>query len=275
MTMLSKLTFSEEHLARASFICRHPRLDQSDMDIRQAVKLIESEGRTEWKEIIEELPGVLRASRYLAHIQHDAKEPACFYPERMYVVNALILGKPVKGHEFSKLRRYTTWEGKLKEYPAPYLINGKIDFMLETFWGEYRLYDPVNAMAKFLCHFMEIHPFGDGNGRTAKLFLWLALRMLLPDIKLTHYPKYENWCTWLMNWRGPWGSFHRIYKWIGRLAPKAFLPWARMPKNIDPSWIRQPYHPNPRWLEVDREAETESSTTESSTPDSDSDFDFD
>ncbi|KXJ19727.1 hypothetical protein AC249_AIPGENE21504 [Exaiptasia diaphana] len=192
------------------------------MDIRQAVKLIESEGRTGWKEIIEELPGVLRASRYLAHIQYDAKEPACFYPERMCAVNALVLGKPVKGHEFSKLRRYTTWEGKLKEYPAPYLIN--------------------------------------------------ALRMLLPDMKLAHYPKYEDWCTWVMNWRGPWGSFHKIYKWIGRLAPEAFLAWARTPKDIDPFWIRQPYHPNPRWLEVDREAETESSTSDS---DSDSDFAFD
>lgn len=81
-------------------------------------------------------------------------------------VNKLVCGNG----QYSLTQRYTTFKGKTILYDEPWKIPYKMDNLVQKVKS-----NSIDA-SEFLMRFLKIHPFNDGNGRTAKLLTFFITK---------------------------------------------------------------------------------------------------
>ena len=156
-------------------------------------------------------------------------------------VNRLVRGRLDMG--YSTRPRYTSFDGKTHHYPNENLEGQLITICdnLNSWIWRYRssglsLEWLLCGVARFVHAFLELHPFPDGNGRTARLLYAYVMESLgVPYPPHVSHP--DDWgtrCsvdvsddpTGQMNWR---------IQWVGaageeaeKLAEKARLDWCKI-----------------------------------------------
>jgi fido (protein-threonine AMPylation protein) len=139
-----------------------------------------------------ETAGFSDAWRYAKSLKHSHKitKPSIneYHLEHLHKLLFASMTKTQNNHlkiipgKYSTGFRTTTFRGVPYEYAMPYNIEREMKFLFhDTYlkWDEIheqRRHYPQTAllahmdlMAWFIIHFLEIHPFGDGNGRTVRL----------------------------------------------------------------------------------------------------------
>lgn len=87
---------------------------------------------------------------------------------------------------FSEQRRITTFKGELHEYPRPDDMGKEVDLVLDRFnslfFGSTRKTDKreelkgiIKSLAWLLFEMLDLHPFGNGNGRLFRSFCYYVL----------------------------------------------------------------------------------------------------
>ena len=156
-------------------------------------------------------------------------------------VNRLVRGRLDSG--YSTHPRYTSFDGKTHHYPYENLEEQLIaicDRLNSWIWqyrrGGLTLEWLLCGVARFVHAFLELHPFPDGNGRTARLIYAYVMESLgLPYPPHVSHP--EGWGTrcsvevaedpaGMMKWwvRWEWETGQQVEE----LAEKARLDWCKI-----------------------------------------------
>lgn len=86
--------------------------------------------------------------------------------------------------------------------PPHYLINEKMEHMMELYNNEWQELHPIRRAALLHAYFVGIHPFSDGNGRTSRLIMNFELMkagytfaIVEKDDRLKYYDALDKYHT--------------------------------------------------------------------------------
>jgi Fic family protein len=108
--------------------------------------------------------------------------------------------------------------------PASFLVESEMNLFLEWYRTEGVVLHPVERAARVHADFVKIHPFVDGNGRTARLLMNQELMKAgFPPAVLTVENRLEYYKTLdLAHVRGDYIPFFDL---IARFVEEGFKPW--------------------------------------------------
>ncbi|MEA1961420.1 MAG: Fic family protein [Bacillota bacterium] len=108
--------------------------------------------------------------------------------------------------------------------PQHFLIKEQMEKLIERYNTEWQRFHPIERAAMLHGEFVKIHPFVDGNGRTARLLLNFALMKAgFPPviIKKEMRPEYYDG----LDWAHTTGDYSKFITLIGQCAEESLDLW--------------------------------------------------
>ena len=109
---------------------------------------------------------------------------------------------------YSRHRRGTYYRGEFHWYAPPDHLEPDMQQMIDRYHHDWKRTNPWKSLATLLVTFMHLHPFPDGNGRTAKLIVYYVFKSLEPQPRLS-FLDYSCWCQHLHR-----RDVHPLYLWL-------------------------------------------------------------
>ena len=149
-----------------------------------------------------ELSGLEQAYSYLHNLVNDENSGLLDHEIICEVHERVMQETPRQG--YSKCQRVVEYKGQVHFYCLPEIINVEMTMLLDEFnskWWKIKtktrnVHSLASLISSFLVRFLRIHPFGDGNGRTARLIAVYILESFgISRPLLILNEDYESWCN--------------------------------------------------------------------------------